>query len=121
VNRIVLDAPALLAILHQEPGAEIFAQRFDLLENASMSAVNVAEAYGKLVGLGIDAKDAWEAVISPSPRLWTSTGNRRELRAGCCPKRAPWDYRWETAHAWLSEWPAKRQSTQRIGVGKICG
>ena len=69
MNRIVLDASALLAILHQEPGAEIFAQRFDLLENASMSAVNIAEAYGKLVALGMGPKDAWEAVISPVPEI----------------------------------------------------
>jgi ribonuclease VapC len=69
VSRIVLDASALLAILQQEPGSAIFSQRFDLLENAAMSTVNIAEAYGKLIGLGIDAEDAWEAVIAPVPEL----------------------------------------------------
>jgi PIN domain nuclease of toxin-antitoxin system len=34
-----------------------------------MSAVNVAEAYGKLVGLGIAPEDAWEAVIAPIPEI----------------------------------------------------
>lgn len=64
MNRIVLDSSALLAILHEEPGAEIFARQFDLLESAAMSAVNVAEAYGKLVGQGIGTGDAWEAVTA---------------------------------------------------------
>jgi PIN domain nuclease of toxin-antitoxin system len=65
----VLDASALLAILHEEPGAEMFTQRFDLLQNATMSAVNIAEAYGKLVGIGINSEDAWEAVIAPIPEI----------------------------------------------------
>jgi PIN domain nuclease of toxin-antitoxin system len=69
VNRIVLDASALLAILHQEPGAEIFAQRFDLLENASMSAVNVAEAMENWLGWVLMRKMHWEAVISPVPEI----------------------------------------------------
>ena len=69
MNRIVLDASALLAILHEEPGAEIFAQQFDLLENANMSAVNIAEAHGKLVGMGIAYEDAWRAVIAPIPEI----------------------------------------------------
>jgi ribonuclease VapC len=69
VSRIVLDASALLAILQQEPGSAIFSRQFDLLENAAMSAVNIAEAYGKLIGLGIDAEVAWEAVIAPIPEI----------------------------------------------------
>jgi PIN domain nuclease of toxin-antitoxin system len=69
VNRIVLDASALLAILHEEPGAEVFTQRFDLLENATMSAVNIAEVYGKLLGIGIGSEDAWEAAIAPIPEI----------------------------------------------------
>jgi ribonuclease VapC len=65
----VLDSSALLAILHQEPGAEIFSRQFHLLENATMSTVNVAEAYGKLVGRGIGPEDAWEAVLAPIPEV----------------------------------------------------
>ena len=69
MNRIVLDASALLAVLHDEPGAEIFNRQLDLLENAVVSAVNVAEAHGKLVALGIAADDAWEAVIAPAHEI----------------------------------------------------
>jgi ribonuclease VapC len=69
VSRIVLDASALLAILHDEPGAEMFSHRLDLLQNATMSAVNIAEVYGKLVGIGIGPEDAWEAVIAPIPEI----------------------------------------------------
>ena len=67
MNRIVLDTSALLAILNDEPGAEVFTEQFELLENATMSAVNVAEAYGNLVGAGLGSEDAWEAVIAPIP------------------------------------------------------
>lgn len=69
MNRIVLDSSALLAILSQEPGAEIFARKFGLLESATMSAVNMAEVYGKLVTRGIGPEDAWEAVIAPIPEI----------------------------------------------------
>jgi ribonuclease VapC len=67
VNRIVLDTSALLAILNDEPGAEIFIQRIELLESATMSAVNVSEAYGTLVRSGIRSDDAWQAVIGSIP------------------------------------------------------
>jgi PIN domain nuclease of toxin-antitoxin system len=65
----VLDTSALLAILHREPGAEMFTQKFHLLEKAAMSSVNIAEAYGKLVGRGIGPEDAWQAVIAPIPEI----------------------------------------------------
>ena len=69
MNRIVLDTSALLAILNEETGAEIFTQQFELLSNATMSAVNISEAYGKLLGRGIKAEDAWEAVTAPVPEI----------------------------------------------------
>ena len=69
MSRIVLDTSALLAILHGEPGAEMFTKKLGLLESAAMSSVNIAEAYGKLVGRGIGPEDAWEAVIAPVPEI----------------------------------------------------
>lgn len=69
MSRIVLDSSALLAILHEEPGAEILTQKSGLLEKSAMSAVNIAEAYGKLVGVGIAPEDAWEAVTAAIPEI----------------------------------------------------
>ncbi len=89
MNRIVLDASALLAILHDEPGAEIFTQQFDLLENATMSAVNVAEAYGKLVGLGVRPEDAWEAVIAPIPETVNFDMQQAKIAGQLLPKTRP--------------------------------
>ncbi len=47
----VLDASALLALLHDEPGAETV-QR--VLPNATLGALNLAEVIGKLVDEDID-------------------------------------------------------------------
>jgi ribonuclease VapC len=65
VSRIVLDSSALLAIVNNERGAEIFSSQLDLLENATMSAVNVAEAYTKIVKSGMDPENAWNVVTVP--------------------------------------------------------
>lgn len=46
MNSWVLDASALLALLHQEPGAARVAQA--VKEGAAMSAVNLSEIIGKL-------------------------------------------------------------------------
>lgn len=47
----VLDASALLALLNSEPGAEVVAAH---VGDASISAVNWSEAYGKLRTRGVD-------------------------------------------------------------------
>jgi ribonuclease VapC len=63
MSSIVLDASALLAILNQEPGAELLTE--ELLSEAVTSTVNVAEVHSKLVSRGLAPKDAWEATLSP--------------------------------------------------------
>lgn len=50
---IVLDASAVLALIHDEPGADAVEKR---LEGAAMSAVNLAEVVGKLVDSGVEAR-----------------------------------------------------------------
>lgn len=47
----VLDASALLALIHDEPGAELVEPA---LPGARLSAVNLAEVVGKLVDAGRD-------------------------------------------------------------------
>ena len=62
MSKIVLDASALLAVLHQEPGSEKLTP--ELLSDAVTSTVNLAEVQGKLVSRGVTPDDAWEATFS---------------------------------------------------------
>ena len=63
MNRIVLDASAILAVLNCEPGAEKLTPQ--LLNVATSSTVNLAEVQSKLVNRGIRPQEAWEAALSP--------------------------------------------------------
>jgi len=63
VNRTVLDASALLAVINAEPGAEKLTP--DLLAGAVGSAVNLAEVQTKLVSRGWTSDQAWEDATSP--------------------------------------------------------
>jgi PIN domain nuclease of toxin-antitoxin system len=82
----VLDTSALLAILQGEPGGEVFARQADLLENSMMSAVNVAEAHGKLVGIGIESEDAWEAVTASVPEIVDFDKEQAKIAGGLLPQ-----------------------------------
>lgn len=80
MNKIVLDASALLAVLNQEAGAETLTPQ--LLSTAVSSTVNLAEVHGKLVERGLGPRDAWEATLSPireaadfTPEQARSAGN----------------------------------------------
>ncbi len=55
INKIVLDASALLALIQEEPGTEIIKP---LLSHAVMSAVNVAETLTALQRIGILTEEA---------------------------------------------------------------
>jgi len=63
MNRIVLDASAILAVLNREPGADKLTPQ--LLNIATSSTVNLAEVQGMLVNRGLNPQGAWEATISP--------------------------------------------------------
>jgi ribonuclease VapC len=64
VNRVVLDASAVLAVLNREPGAEKLTPQ--LLSTAVISAVNLAEVHSKLVDRGLSPEGAWAAALSPA-------------------------------------------------------
>lgn len=49
----VLDASAVLALLHDEPGADLVAAE---LRSATLGAANLAEVIGKLVDVGVDVR-----------------------------------------------------------------
>jgi len=63
MSSIVLDASALLAVLNQEPGAEKLPP--ELLAQATISTVNLAEVHSKLVREGFDPDEAWEDAMGP--------------------------------------------------------
>ena len=63
MNRVVLDASAILAIIGGESGHEKLTP--DLLSNAVSSTVNLAEVQAKLVSRGWNPDDAWEDGTSP--------------------------------------------------------
>ena len=48
----VLDASAVLALVHDEPGADLVAAE---LSSATLGAANLAEVIGKLIDAGVDA------------------------------------------------------------------
>jgi PIN domain nuclease of toxin-antitoxin system len=53
----VLDASAVLALLFDEPGAEILTA--ELLDDAVIGTVNLAEVQARLVRAGDDPEEAW--------------------------------------------------------------
>jgi ribonuclease VapC len=56
----VLDASALLAFIHDEPGADVVENA--LLKGASISAANLAEVVSKLADSGDDPTDVIEGL-----------------------------------------------------------
>ena len=87
VNRIVLDASALLAVLNDEPGAEMLT--LALLTGAVVSTVNLAEVHSKLVGHGIDRDDAWEAALSPVREVEVFTSEQAKIAGGLILRTRP--------------------------------
>jgi len=63
MNRIVLDASAILAVINSEPGRQELTP--ELLARAVGSAVNLAEVQTKLVSRGWTPVQAWEDATSP--------------------------------------------------------
>jgi ribonuclease VapC len=63
MSRIILDASAILAVIHQEAGYEKLTP--ELLAEAVASTVNLAEVQSKLVSRGWMSDEAWEDATSP--------------------------------------------------------
>ncbi len=62
MNKIVLDASAMLAVLNDEPGTEKLTP--EMLSHAAGSTVNLAEVHTKLVSRGGDPDEAWQDALS---------------------------------------------------------
>lgn len=63
MSEVVLDASALLALLHQEPGA---AKVAEVLTEARMCSVNLAEVVSHFVHLGMPPAEI-DAMLRPLP------------------------------------------------------
>ena len=59
MNKYVLDASAVLALLNQEPGKERVEA---LLADSVISAINYCEVLGKLIDAGLSEEDAQESI-----------------------------------------------------------
>src|SRR2546421_5518737 len=77
MNKIVLDASALLALLNSEPGGDKLTPQ--LLSVAASSTVNLAEVQAKLVLRGLDPDDAWEATLTPIREVVDFTAGHARL------------------------------------------
>ena len=87
MNKIVLDASALLAVLNREPGADRLTP--EMLSTATSSTVNLAEVQGKLVTLGLAPSDAWEATLSPIREAAAFTAEHAEAAGNLITKTRP--------------------------------
>lgn len=66
MNKAVLDASAILAVIFREPGAEKLTD--EILESAIASTVNLAEVQTKLIQKGYDPDEAWvDALMLKQP------------------------------------------------------
>ena len=87
MNKIVLDASALLAVLNREPGADRLTP--ELLSTATSSTVNLAEVQGKLVSMGLAPGDAWEATLSPIREAAAFTAEHAQAAGNLIAKTRP--------------------------------
>jgi ribonuclease VapC len=79
VNRVVLDASAVMAAIGSEPGADVV---MDKIAHAAVSTVNLAEVKSKLVERGFPPADAWEAAISFSREVFDFDTRQADLAGG---------------------------------------
>ena len=79
MSKVVLDASAILAIIHQEPGHEKLTP--EVLSEAVACTVNLAEVQAKLVSRGWPPNEAWEDATSPVQEVVAFTAEHAQ-RAG---------------------------------------
>jgi ribonuclease VapC len=87
MNKVVLDASAILALLNGEPGAEKITP--ELLSRATTSAVNLAEVQTILVREGGDPDESWALVIDPISDVEPFTAEHARIAGTLIQKTRP--------------------------------
>jgi len=67
MNEAVLDASAVLALIQDERGAERLT--VDVMSNAVISTVNLAEVQSKLVKIGYSPAQSWNDALELAPAV----------------------------------------------------
>jgi ribonuclease VapC len=81
---VVLDASAILAMLNQEPGAQKIT--LELLSQATVSTVNLAEVQARLVREGGDPEETWALVLDPLPDVQPFTAEQAKIAGSLVQK-----------------------------------
>jgi ribonuclease VapC len=84
LSSVVLDASAVLALLLEEPGAEKLTD--EIIHNAVVSTVNLAEVQTKLVLRGYDPDEAWVDALDQVTAAEPFTAEQSKI-AGTLAKR----------------------------------
>jgi len=87
VSSVVLDTSALLAIVNEERGAEVFTGRQEPLNIFVMSTVNVSEAYGKLNRRGLAPRRRGRPVTGPVPHIAAFDAEQARIADSYCFER----------------------------------
>jgi ribonuclease VapC len=87
MNKVVLDASAILALLNDEPGAEKITP--ELLSRATTSAVNLTEVQTILVREGGDPDESWALVLDPISDVEPFTAEHARIAGTLIQKTRP--------------------------------
>lgn len=77
MNRVVLDASALMALINKETGADKLTPQ--IMSASSASTVNLAEVHGKLIQQGFTPQDAWKATRMTIQEVVDFTAEHAEI------------------------------------------